>query len=130
MAVLVAFAAAGLAHPRARLALPLGGDRHPRAARPRAGDYRGQVAKRTRRGGSGAGPAAEAADRPRRRSLPAVAPRSRAPRAAIRPDAGGAAAGAPALARRLAGGLAKRGAPLRAPDPTRHAGIGSRAAFG
>src|SRR5207249_3064942 len=109
MAVLVASAAAGLAHPRARLALPLGGDRYPGAARPRARDYRGQVAKRTRRSGIGAGPAAEAADRPGRGSLPAVAPRSRPPRAAIRPDAGGAAAGAPALARSLAGGL--RGKP-------------------
>src|SRR5438105_1692017 len=43
MAVLVASAAAGLAHPRARLALPLGGDRYPGAARPCARDYRGQV---------------------------------------------------------------------------------------
>src|SRR5438067_13462233 len=125
MAVLVASAAAGLAHPRARLALPLGGDRYPGAARPRARDYRGQVAQRTRRSGIGAGPAAEAADRPRRRSLPAVAPGSLPARAAIRPDAGGSAAGAAALDPGLAGGLAKRGAPLRAPERTRYAGIGS-----
>src|SRR5580704_3225737 len=39
MAVPVAFAAAGLAHPRPRLALPLGRDRHPGTARPRARDY-------------------------------------------------------------------------------------------
>ena len=102
MALPLAFAAAGLAHPRARLALPLGRDRHPGAARQGARDHRGQVARRARRGGIGAGAAAEAADRPRRRGLPAVAPRSRPARPAIRPDAGRAAAAAPALARRLA----------------------------
>ena len=107
---LLAFAAARLAHRRARLALPVRRDRHPGAARPRARDHRGQVAAASRRRGLGAAAAAAAADRPRRRGLSAVAPRSRRARPAIRPDAGGAAPAAPALARCLARGRAKRAA--------------------
>src|SRR5204863_10029042 len=80
-------------------------------------------------GGIGTIAASEAADRARRRGLPAVAPRSRPARAAIRPDAGDPAAGAPALARGLASRLVKRRAPLRAPARARLAVSGSSTLF-
>ena len=102
VALSLAFAAARLAHSRARLAVPGRRDRHPGAARQGARGHRGQVARRVRHGGVGAGAAPATADRPRRRSLSDPAFRPRGSRPPIRPDAGGAAPPAAPLARRLA----------------------------
>src|SRR6516225_143723 len=102
VALPLAFAAAWLAYPGARLALPGRRDRHFGAPRQGARGHRGQVAGRARHRGGGAGAAPATADRPRRRSLPAPPVRPNPPRALIRPDAGGAASPAASLARRLA----------------------------
>ena len=114
MAVLLASAAARLAHPRAQLALPCGRNRHPRPARPRARHHRGQIARRARRRRGGAGTAAAPPHRPRRAGLSARASRSRRARPAIR-----LMLVAPAGCR----GIGRmRGAPIGDPCASAHAG--------
>src|SRR6516162_9404951 len=102
MALPLAFAAARMAHRCARVALPFRRDRHPGPPPRRARGDRGEVARADRCGGVRTRAAAAATDCPRRRSLPVVAARSRAPRPPIRLDAGGAAPAAASLAERLA----------------------------
>ena len=102
MAVLVAFAAARLAHCRARLALSRRRDRHRRAARQSLGNYRGQIARRSHSSGQRRNPAAAPTHQPRRRSVDHRASRSWPPRYPIRSDAGSTTTPAAALARRLA----------------------------
>src|SRR6202022_1264626 len=100
--VLVAPSAARLAYRGTGLALPERRDRHYGAPRQGARGYRGQVAGGARHRGMGAGAAPAPAHRPRRRSFPDPALGPRRARPAIRCDAGGTAAFAAPLARRLA----------------------------